>query len=99
MEEVLPAQFGGSLVDYQFVEEEIDGLPKVNIVVSPRRGAIDEGRLLATVFSVLRSYPGGDIMADYWQKGQTVAVVRSEPYTTGAAKIMPLHIRQRQAAR
>lgn len=39
VEEVLPARFGGSPIDYQFVEEEEeeeDGLPRVSLVVSPR---------------------------------------------------------------
>jgi hypothetical protein len=99
VEEVLPEQFGGSLADYQFVEEEEGGLPKVNIVVSPRRGEIDQDRLLATIFHVLRTYPGGEIMAECWQEGHTVRVVRREPYITGAAKILPLHILQRREVR
>ena len=96
VEEVLPAQFGGSLADYQFVEEEEGGLSKVNIVVSPRRGEIDQDRLLASIFQVLRTYPGGEIMAECWQEGHTVRVVRREPYITNAAKILPLHILQRR---
>ncbi|MGE3521078.1 MAG: hypothetical protein AB7J63_19210, partial [Vicinamibacterales bacterium] len=36
VDEVLPTRFGGSATDYQFVEEERDGLPIVSLVMSPR---------------------------------------------------------------
>ena len=92
VEEVLPACFGGDFTDYQLVETEEHGLPQVCILVSPRRGSIDETQLLTTVLQLLRSYPGGQIMAQQWQEAQTLRVLRREPYATGSAKIMPLHI-------
>jgi len=94
VEEVLPAQFGGDFTDYQFVETEEHGLPQISILVSPRRGSIDEAQLLGTVLKLLCSYPGGQIMAQQWQEAQTLRVLRREPYSTGSAKIMPLHILQ-----
>lgn len=33
------------------------------------------------------------------EEGHTVRVIRREPYITGAAKILPLHILQRREAR
>ncbi len=96
VEEVLPAKFGGYPTDYQFVEEEEKGLPKVNIIVSPRVGSIHEEALLALVFHVLRAVPGGDIMSDQWRQAQTLQVIRREPYSTASAKILPLHILQKR---
>jgi hypothetical protein len=92
LEEVLPSRFGGNPTDYQFAEEEVDGLPKVNIIISPRVGVVDEKVVINTVASSLKSYPGGDIMAKQWSQGNTLRVVRKEPYTTASAKILPLHI-------
>jgi hypothetical protein len=92
IEEVLPKRFGGHPTDYQLVEEEEGGLPKVNIVVSPRVGGVDEDTVVNTVFQALQPYPGGDIMSERWQQGRTLRVVRREPYTTATAKILPLHI-------
>ena len=92
IEEILPHRFGGHPTDYQLVEEEEGGLPKVNIVVSPRVGNVDEYSVVNTVFQALQSYPGGDVMSDQWNQGQTLHVVRKEPYTTASAKILPLHI-------
>jgi len=92
LEEVLPHRFGGNPTDYQFAEEEVDGLPKVNIVVSPRVGALDDEAVINTVVNSLVSYPGGDIMIRQWRQGNTLHVVRREPYATSSAKILPLHI-------
>ena len=92
IEEVLPNRFGGHPTDYQLVEEEEGGLPKVNIVVSPRVGDVDDGALVNTLLKALEPYPGGDVMSDQWLQAGTLRVVRREPYTTSSAKILPLHI-------
>jgi hypothetical protein len=92
VEEVLPKRFGGHPTDYQLAEEEEGGLPKVNIVVSPRVGDVDENAVVTAILQALRAYPGGDVMSERWEQGQTLRVVRREPYTTASAKILPLHI-------
>jgi hypothetical protein len=92
VEEVLPGRFGGSPIDYQLEEEEEDGLPVVNLLVSPRLERIDEREVVETVLSRLRTVPGGGPMADLWRDGNTLRVVRREPYTTAALKLLPLHI-------
>ncbi len=93
VEEVLPARFGGHPTDYQFVEEEENGLTKVSIVVSPRVGAVNESQLVEAVLASLGSRAGGNqMMAQYWQDGKTLRVVRREPYATSASKIQTLHV-------
>ncbi len=93
IEEILPSKFGGYPTDYQFLEEEKGGLQKVSILVSQRVGNVDETKLIKTVLQTLCSYNSANkMMADFWQEGQTLQVVRCEPYATGAAKILPLHI-------
>ncbi len=92
VEEVLPGRFGGNPTDYQLAEEEEGGLPRVNIVVSPRVGSVDEETVINTVYRALLPYPGGDVMSERWQQGRMLRVVRREPYTTASAKILPLHI-------
>jgi hypothetical protein len=93
VDEVLPSRFGGHPTDYQFVEEEDGALPRVNLVISPRVGALDEAEVVGAVISVLRSYPScKKLMADVWRDGKTLRLVRREPYQTAAAKILPLHI-------
>jgi hypothetical protein len=95
LDEVLPARFGGHPTDYQLVEEEEGGLPRVNLLVSPRVGDVSEKALLDKVFQTLELYPGGDIMVDQWRHGNVLRIVRGEPYSTASAKILPLHILQK----
>jgi hypothetical protein len=91
LEEVLPARFGGHPTDYQLVEEEIGGLPKASLIVSPDVGAIDERALTATVLETLDKYfAGGPAMANEWRRGETLRVLRREPFASGSRKILPL---------
>jgi hypothetical protein len=93
VDELLPGRFGGEPTDYQLVEEEVDGLPEVKIVVSPRVGEVEEGEVVAAVLAKLREGSGyRQMMADIWRTGDMLRVVRREPYTTGSAKILPLHV-------
>ncbi len=99
IEEVLPSRFGGNAIDYQFVEDEEGGLPKVSILIHPRLGAVDEAAVLETVLSELQRIPGGGLMSDTWRESRTLRVVRREPYSSGAFKLLPLHILGTTSAR
>jgi hypothetical protein len=92
VEDVLPGRFGGTAMDYQFVEEEEAGLPRVSLLIHPRLDGIDERAVLDSVLTELRACPGGGLMADTWRESGTLRVLRHEPYTTGAFKLLPLHI-------
>jgi hypothetical protein len=93
LEETLPARFGGRASDYQLVEKEVDGLPRVQLVVSPRVGSIDERQVVACLLEALGRGPAyRGMMAGIWQQAETLGVVRREPYISPAAKILPLHI-------
>jgi hypothetical protein len=93
IEEVLPARFGGGATDYQFVEREVQGLPKVELVVSPRVGYVDAGEVIRSVLGALGAGPAArTMMARRWEEGDTLRVVRREPYATAAAKVLPLHL-------
>jgi hypothetical protein len=93
IEEVLPSRFGGTAADYQFLETERAGLPKVDLLVSPRLKRIDENAVLATVLGFLDHTPGAQTArGDRWRQGNTVSVVRAEPVATAASKVMALHV-------
>lgn len=95
VEEVLPARFGGAASDYQLVEEEVAGLPKVHLVVSPRVGEVDERKVVEVALAALDGGGARGMMADLWRAGETLRVVRREPYATGAAKVLALHVVRR----
>jgi hypothetical protein len=92
VEQVLPARFGGSAVDYQFVEEEVAGLPRVSLLVHPRLDGVDAAAVIDTVLTSLDACPGGALMSHTWREHGTLGVRRLPPYTTGAFKLLPLHI-------
>jgi hypothetical protein len=96
LDHVLPARFGGDPGDYQLVEEELGGLPKVSVVIRPALGALDEREVVTAVLSHLRLEPRNRLMADFWRDGHTLRVVRREPYVTPSGKILPLHIANRK---
>ncbi|MGE0450107.1 MAG: hypothetical protein AB7Q29_11060 [Vicinamibacterales bacterium] len=93
IEDVLPGRFGGTATDYQFVEEEDQGLTRVSLIVSPRVGPVSEPAILETVLATLASFNlGHRMMAGIWRQSHTLRVVRREPYATKTGKIHTLHV-------
>jgi hypothetical protein len=97
LEDVLPARFGGSPLDYQLVEEEDDqGFTRLTLVVSPRIEWADERTVIDTV---LKALGRGSVAADHaraiWSQAQTLRVKRMEPVWTARGKLMPLHLGRR----
>ena len=93
LEEVLPAKFGGSALDYQLSEgEDADGFTRLTLVVSPRIAIPDEASVIRAVYDALAA---SDASADYarvtWLKSGTLRVVRREPASTKAGKFPSLH--------
>ena len=92
VESVLPERFAGGPGDYQLVERESDGLTKIELVVSPTIGPLDEEAALDVALSHLGAESEGNrMMADVWRQGRTLRVVRREPYATSASKVPPLY--------
>ena len=96
MEEILPAKFGGASTDYQMVEEEDkQGHTRLNIVVSPDVGYVNEDDLIKTILAELGK--GKDtqrMMAEVWHESKTLRVKRMRPITTARGKLLPLHIQK-----
>lgn len=93
IEEVLPARFGGMPTDYQLVEEEVEGLPRLSLLVSPRVGGIDPEAIAGAVFDTLGTGDvSGAMMLEQWRGNESLRVVRREPIETASTKVLPLHI-------
>ncbi len=90
IEELLPRSFGGGPTDYQLAQEEVAGLSKVSVVVSPAVGAIDEDELLSAVVEFLRAE--NRLMTDFWAQSETLRVVRREPHIGATGKSPTLHV-------
>ena len=100
VDEVLPAQFGGTGIDYQVVEEEgPDGLPRLDLLVNPALGNIDEQGIIACFLTELaKQSEAQKIMAEIWAQSATVRVRRQPPIGTRAGKVFPFHLGTSRAA-
>jgi hypothetical protein len=97
LEEVLPARFGGSPLDYQLTEEEDeDGFTRVSLLVSPKIEIEDESAVIEAVLNALaRESVGADVGQALWRQAGALRVRRSEPIWTDRGKLMPLHVAKR----
>ena len=95
LERTLPDRFGGAPTDYQLVEELDGALPACRS--SSARAWVRSTRqdVVEVVLSELaRGGPGGQDVSRIWRGAETLRVVRREPYATGPAKILPVHVRR-----
>lgn len=95
VDEVLPRCFGGYPTDYQFVEEEEAGMPRISIVRSPRLDHVAASEVVDTVLRALAGTDGaGGMMAERWRDSGTLRVVSREPYATSGGKVLTFHTLQ-----
>ena len=101
LEEVLPARFGGSPLDYQLLEEEDErGFTRLNLTISPRVPIRNEQEIVEVMHQALRqSSPAGDMVRSVWQAAGAIQIKRQEPVVTATGKVLPLHIPRRSAER
>lgn len=104
LEEVLPARFGGSPLDYQLLEEEDEnGFTRLSLLVHPKIQIADEAAIVEVVLDALRqdSFPdgqgrfGAEGPRIIWNQARTLRVKRTEPILTTRGKLMPLRVAQR----
>jgi hypothetical protein len=96
LEEVLPARFGGSPLDYQLLEEEDEnGFTRLSLLINPRIEIKDEREVIETVMEALkRSSVAADLARSIWDQAGTLRVKRAEPILTTRGKLMPLHLQR-----
>lgn len=94
IEDILPNRFGGNVLDYQFVEEEDEkAITRLVVYIDPKVGPVDEAALARTILDELKKKNDSNrLMAQVWQKSQTISVRRQKPMATKAGKVFPLHI-------
>lgn len=96
IENTLPQKYGGCSTNYQLLEREKDGLTRLYIVISPQIGELNEVDVVDTVVEELRKLPGAMAMVTrLLASGNTIQVLRREPYTTRVGKTFPIHIEKR----
>jgi hypothetical protein len=101
LEEVLPARFGGSPLDYQLVEEEDnEGFTRLSLLVSPKVEIADETEVIEVVLESLgQSSVAADLARAIWSQAGTLRVKRIEPISSPRGKLLPLRMKQRSEER
>jgi hypothetical protein len=91
LEKSLPERFGGSVGDYQLLEEQdAHGIAHHTLVVSPDVGPLDEGTLRTAFLGELRRISGSyRLMVNLWEQADSLEVSRRSPVQTGRGKILP----------
>jgi hypothetical protein len=100
LEEILPARFGGSPLDYQLIEEEDEqGFTRLTLLVSPSVELTDEQGAIQTVLEGLRTCGAiGDLSRALFQQADTFRIRRETPRLTRHGKFMPLQLGRLRAA-
>lgn len=94
LEEVLPARFGGSLLDYQLMEEEDEqGFTRVNLLISPSVEIEDEQAVIETVLDAMRrANVASDAAREIWSQAKTLRVKRAVPLFSDRGKSYSLRV-------
>jgi hypothetical protein len=100
IERELPEAFGGRSTDYQVIEtEDARGLPRLELRISPRIGAVDERAVTDRFMSLLRhgerspeSWAQSGV--EMWKQAEMVQVKRSDPLSTASGKIFPFYLQR-----
>jgi hypothetical protein len=97
LDEVLPARFGGSALDYQFTEEEDErGFTRLILRVAPSIALGEEAEAIEFILQALERTGGGAAVAQStWRQAGTLRIRREAPTMTGRGKLMPLDTRRR----
>ena len=84
--------FGGSALDYQWVELEDDrALTRLRLRTSPRLGKLDASEVRNYLFEqLLRSDQRNRLYVEIWRQAGTLEVVSEPPITTSLGKQHPL---------
>lgn len=101
LEEVLPARFGGSALDYQLVEEENEvGMTRLALRIHPRVALTDEAAVLAAMHEALAGESlAANVASAFWRQAGTLRIERAEPRVSARGKQMPLVSARRLARR
>jgi hypothetical protein len=89
LEEVLPARFGGSPLDYQLIEEEQEnGLTCISLVIDPKV-SIESDRDVIETFVTATGYHD---LQQVWNSDNSLRVRRQKPILTERGKMNPIHV-------
>jgi hypothetical protein len=94
LENVLPARFGGTPLDYQLVERENQqGLTRVHLVIHPRVEITNPHEVIQVVLNAMRNTsPTSEAARTVWAQTNTLQIERAEPVWSARGKLNPLRV-------
>lgn len=93
IEDALVPKYGGSSIDYQFIEEQDNCSTRTTLIISPHLGNIDEEDLLSTIYQGLSSLgPAYRTQAAIWQQAEALKIKRAPPIPNKKGKVFPVRI-------
>ena len=92
VDDVLVAKYGGTSMDYQWVEaENRQGQNRLKLRVSPDIGLVDEKQIVIDVLNELQKGGEGErLMSEIWRQADVISVIREFPKPTGRGKMIPV---------
>jgi hypothetical protein len=91
LEEMLPARFGGSPLDYQLLEDEdAAGFTRLHLLISPRVRIDDEQAVVRALLDGLGTTSHAIELREIWTRLGTISVRRTDAMLTGRGKHLPL---------
>jgi hypothetical protein len=92
LEHILPSKFGGSLLDYQLVEEEDEqGFTKLMLYIAPSVSISDENEVLEVFLDAMKhSAPSVRLAQAEYRTGDVVSIRREKPIITSRGKYFPI---------
>lgn len=97
LDQVLPARFGGTPLEWQLVEEEdpATAATRVYVLADPKLGPLDERDVIEAVLVALEGRTGGAaVTRSVWRAGGTLGLRREAPQWTSRGKLLPLTARR-----
>lgn len=100
LDTLLPSRFGGSPLDYQFVEEEDQqGFTRLVLRIAPHLAITSEADVTTCVLDALeQTGAAGALARSAWRQAGTVRIRRESPVMTTRGKLLPLDIGNRRGA-
>jgi len=93
IEERLIPEYGGSSIDYQFIEEQVNSCTHTALIINPDVKNINEKEVLNTIYKSLSSIsPAYQTQIAIWQQADALKIKRANPIANKRGKIFPVRI-------
>lgn len=89
VDQVLPAEVGGTPLDYQFAELDADDRGILALRVDPRLGELDEAAVLGVVVGELQRQEMGRLASAVWVPGESIRIIRAPAVAAPSGKTLP----------